>query len=545
MAAALRRRIPVPVSSSPITLRRDSQIHATVFNIQREDAASDTSRQIAFNDEFLSLASSAGATVVIPTPYNVNRMYQLTEQSNMLPQCIEAYVTNIVTTGWEVEPLFRGKVVNDGERVELESFLDNANSQEGLVDVFEKVVRDRETVGFGFLEVIRDASRRISLLRYAPSLYTRLCAKDPQDILVEYTIQRGRRVSVVKEYRRFRRFIQIMHGKMVWFKEFGDPRKMDYTNGAFEGQSGYQPGREATEILHFKLPSNEAYGVPRWISQLPNIMGSREAEEVNMRYFQDNTVPPMMLMVGNGRLTVQSYQDLKNTLNRDEIGSKRQNKIMLIEAVGESDSLDGKGSPIDLKIEKLTDTRQSDGLFKSYDEGNMAKVRSAYRLPPIIVGMSQDVSFATASTSAFVAESQVFGPERERLNTVLNKLLINGADGLYLTTCKLVSRIPAITSPEMFIKTLTALNVMGAVTPRAAQTAANKVLQVELPPYPEKDEEGYEEWMDKPIVFSAKAGAGPNGGPATHEEQGQKTNEIKGTEGEGEVGAKQPEHGSE
>lgn len=138
------------------------------------------------------------------------------------------------------------------------------------------------------------------------------------------------------------------------------------------------------------------------------MIGSREAEEVNMRYFQDNTVPPMMLLVGNGRLTQQSYRELTRALNEEDVGQRRQNKIMLLEAVGEGDSLDGKNSSIDLKVEKLSDTRQSDGLFKAYDEANMAKVRSAFRLPPITVGMSQDVNFATASTSAFVAESQVF-----------------------------------------------------------------------------------------------------------------------------------------
>lgn len=524
-------------ASTPATVR------ATVFNITRSDSS--VSRQIAFNDDFLSLASSAGAVVVLPTPYNVVRLFDLIEQSNMLRQCIDAYVTNTVLTGWEVESAARGRVVDAGEKVELESFLEHANSEESLTDVMEKVTRDRESVGFGFLEVIRDISQEVSLLRYAPALYTRLCAKDPTEMLVEYSIQRGRRVTSVREFRRFRRFIQIVNGQYVWFKEFGDPRKMDYSNGAFEGQSGYDARRQATEIIHFKNPSNEAYGVPRWISQLPSVIGSREAEEVNMRYFQDNTVPPMMLLVGNGRLTSQSYQELTKALNEDGIGAPRQNKIMLLEAVGESDSLDGKNSTIELKVEKLTDTRQSDGLFRAYDEANMAKVRSAFRLPPIVVGLSQDVNFATAATSAFVAESQVFGPERSKIDGTLNKLLVQGRNGFRMSTVKLVSRIPAITSPEMMIKTLTALNVMGAVTPRSAQLAANKVMQVELPQYPKKGEEGYEEWMDKPIIFSTKTGADPNGGTATHDGQAVKDDDTKALEASGNVGQKQPKNGEQ
>lgn len=512
-------------------------LRATVISHQRADTS--TSRQVALQDEFLGAVGPEGANIILPTPYNVGRLYEIIEESNMVRQCIDAYVTNTVMTGWEIGPTRRGRAQDDGEGHELLSFIERANSEESLSAVMEKVIRDRESVGFGFLEVIRDAANRVSLLRHAPSLYTRLCAKHKEEQLVEYTIQRGRRVSVVKEYRRFRRFYQIVSGKQVWFKEFGDARRMDYTNGAFEGESGFNPKNLATEIIHFKLPSNESYGVPRWINQLPSILGSREAEEVNMRYFQDNTVPPMMLLVGGGRLTNQSYRELTRALNNPEdLGTKRQNRIMLLEAVGESDSMDGKTGTIDLKVEKLSDTRQSDGLFSSYDQSNMSKVRSSFRLPPITVGMSQDVNFATASTSAFVAESQVFAPARDQIDEVLNNLLVNGIKGLGLATVKLISRTPSITSPEMLIKTLTALNVMGAVTPRMAQQVANKMLQIELEQYPEPGSEDYEEWMDKPIIFVTR-------GSNTQPEQANKDPSTKQVEEDGDVTQQQPKHGEE
>lgn len=516
-------------------------MRSTVFQIKAPEDS--ISRQIAFTDEFLGLAGSMGAVVLLPTPYNVAWLFELIEQSNMLRQCIDAYVTNTVMTGWEIGATARGVVANANEAHELQSFIDNANSEESLSGVMEKVIRDRESVGFGFMEVIRDALGDVSLLRHAPSLYTRLCAKDPTDILVEYTIARGRRVSSVKEYRRFRRYVQIVNGRQVWFKEFGDPRNMDCRNGAFENESGYAPGYAATEIYHFRNPSNDSYGVPRWISQLPSIIGSREAEEVNMRYFQDNTVPPMLLMVGNGRLTQQSYRELTKNINEVGIGKDRQNKIMLLEAIGEGDSLDGKNNSIELKVEKLSDARQSDGLFKDYDEANMAKVRSSFRLPPVVVGMSQDVNFATASVSAFIAESQVFAPARDQLDEILNKRLVNGTRGLRLRTCKLVSRTPSITSPDMVIKTLTALNVMGAVTPRRAQEISNKMLQLEMEPYPLKGEEGYEEWMDKPIVFETRNSGGVAGN--THAGQSTKDDDIKLDEEDGNIAQRTPKNGSQ
>lgn len=521
---------------------------ATVVSVVRDDSS--TSRQLTFQDEFSGLLGSDGAQIIIPTPFNVPRMFELIGQSNMLQQCIDAYATNTVMTGWEVEPSGRTVIKNEGEEYELQSFLDNANSEESLTTVMDKVIRDRESVGFGFLEVIRDISNFVSLLRHAPSLYTRLCPKHSQEVLVEYDVSRGRRVSTVKEFRRFRRFMQLVNGKQVWFKEFGDPRDMDYRNGAYKGESGYEAGYPATEIIHFKRPSNEPYGVPQWVNQIPSIIGSRESEEVNMRYFQDNTVPPMMLLVGNGRLTRQSYQELTQSLNGstagNEPGRNRQNKIMLIEAVGEGDSLDSKGSAIELKVEKLTDTRQSDGLFRAYDEANMGKVRSSFRLPPVVVGMSQDVNFATANVSAFIAESQVFAPARQQIDESLNKLLVGGRSGMMLRSVKLVSRTPSITSPDMVIKTMTALNVMGAITPRQAQRLANKMLQMEMVPYPEKDEPGYEEWMDKPIIFEQKkATTAQDGQPSNHDAQNQKDATTKAVEDTGTVSQTPPENGAQ
>lgn len=508
---------------------------ATVIKVQRGEDS--TSRQLTYQDEWATLA--VGSDFILPTPYPVGALYSMIEESSILRPCIDAYVTNTVGTGWEIVPAVRGGKMNAGEANELQSFADNANSEESLCAVMSKVVEDREAVGFGFLEGIRDAAGRIALLRHAPSLYTRLGHKHEQEVLVSYSIQRGRRVTTVREFRKFRKFIQLVAGKYVYFREWGDPRRMDRTNGKFEGEPGYQPGRDATEILHFKLPSNDPYGVPRWISQLPSVLGAREAEEVNMRYFQDNTVPPMMLTVSGGRLTKSSYTELTKMLSAENIGRDRQNKIMLIEAVGDTDSLDKNGSPVQLRVEKLADQRQSDGLFAQYDTSNQDKVRQSWRLPGILVGKNSDSNYANAQVSVFLADSQVFGPGRDEIDEVLNKRVVFSESALGMKSVKLIGRVPTISSPENTIKTLTALNVMGGVTPRSAQLVANSVLQMELPPYPQPGEDGYEEWMDKPIALSR------TGAATTHAEQDEKTDEIKGIEEDGNVGLRRPENGKE
>ncbi len=550
-------------------------------------------------EDDLRAFSALGAIVPLYDPRDLVAMYQ---RSASLRPNVDAYKVNIEGFGYRLEPMInlkapdardrihdsilleklydgaRNPEVSDTEidtrREELDRemrveklqtalFFDYACAEMSFVDLRQQSRTDLEVTGNAFWECLRNKSGEVAQFVYVPSLSIRLMRAD-NEFTSHEVIERVSAVSFKKKtrFRRFRRFVQVIYGQLVcYFKEFGDPRKMDYLTGAFEGQGGYDAKRQATELIHEKNPSTEAYGVPKWINQLPSILGSREAEEVNMRYFQDNTVPPMMLLVGGGRLTTQSYASLTAALNSDNIGKARQNRVMLLEAVGENESLDGKASPIDLKVEKLSDTRQSDGLFAAYDEANMAKVRSSFRLPPITVGMSQDVNFATASTSAFVAESQVFAPARDKRDGRMNKQLINGRSGLNLKTCKLVSRTPSITSPEMLIKSLTALNVMGAVTPRQAQKVANKALQIEMDEYPKRGAADYEEWMDRPIVFVSKQGdpaaaeeeTDADGNPitpdgkvgTTHAAQNLKDPATKAVEKDGIVGQRQPKNGSQ
>jgi len=156
----------------------------------------------------------------------------------------------------------------------------------------------------------------------------------------------------------------------------------------------------------------------------------------------------------------------------------------------------------------------------------------------------------TANVSTFVAETQVFGPERTKYDEVWNKKFVQHPSGLNLKSVALRSRAPIVTNPEILIRSLTALNVMGAVTPRLARIAANDILQINLDPYPEKDQDGYESWMDEPIIFATKTNSGnegidPAGAGNTHEGQQGKDDKLKELEKEGDPSPQNPEHGQE
>lgn len=533
------------MNTKRIRRTRSVQEAARVVALTTTRHRADISRQ---TDLDYSNSALGGKAPILP-PYSPQALMSVFDKSNMLRQCVQAYVTNIGQCGWEIAPFDPSLPMDPNELEELQSFIDSPNSEETLTAIHSKVVEDYERLGYAYLEFIRDKARRISILRWARASTIGICPRDAVAIPIKYDVVRGKRVSMVTELRTFRRFTQLTGGKLTYFKEFGDPRKMDYRTGDFEtAEITVLPEHEATELIHYRQTSEDIYGTPRWISQLPAILGSREAEEVNLRYFEDNMVPSMILSVAGGRLTGDSFREMKRLLQAQGLGKDRQNQIILLEAVPERESLDDKGT-VQLKVDKLTDARPTDGLFKEYDEANQAKIRSSFRLPPVAVGLSQDVSFATANVSAFIAESQVYVPQRKYFDEIYNKRFVNSPTGLGLKTVKLRSSSPVITNPEVLIKSLTALNVMGAITPRTALEAANKILQIDLPTYPEKDEEGYEEWMDKPIAFSIKdsgnTGIDPNGAGNTHDTQSQKDAAIKAQEGTGDISMHSPENGQQ
>lgn len=504
----------------------------------------DVSRQIDYKSPFESLVDGGGAHI-LPPPYTPERVSKVIEQSNILPQCIDCMVTNIAMYGYEVVPApgYTEHNYDEAEYSLLSSFVTQANTVQSMMEVSEARTRDYERIGYSYLEVIRNIAGKVTMVKHAPSYNTRMTGRTSDPQVIKERIKRGDTYLEVRTIKRFRKFIQMVGNQKVYFKEFGDPRDMNFQTGDYATQENPVPkDLRATEILHEKQTSDDPYGVPRWISQLPGILGSRESEEVNLRYFEDNTVPPMIISVSGGRLTAQSFRNLEDLLQRRAVGKDRQHKILLLEAIAESVDLEGASS-VSFKIDKLADARQSDGLFSEYDKYNADKVRSAFRLPPVLIGSAENHTYATANTSAFIAEMQVFLPERMKHDAFLNANLINHPAGLGLKTVQLKSNAPPLTNPEKLVQAFTAFNVMGAITPRDAVDLCNDVTQVKLNQYPEEGEEDYEPWMDKPSYLLGRSQGGESA--RDNDSQARKTPDIKETEEDGDITNTNPEHGQE
>lgn len=416
---------------------------------------------------------------VLEPKYSIAKLLEMKEISTILPQCVEAYKQNIVGFGYQLR--YKNDETKDKETPEMaaewnrvESALKYMHMEKSFIDVLKETIDDREACGNGYIEVIRNGKREVvELEKIEDAASIRTTKKGPA---VDTTYYRDG--QTFKRKRKFRRYVQIINGsKVVWFKEFGDPRIMDMRTGNFSDQTPLE--FQANEILHLKIGSG-AYGIPRWISALMDMYGSRNASELNYRYFKQGRHLPAAILIKNGRLTEGSEAALSEYASSVE-GQENAHKFLLLEAEAletePSLGFEKDKASVDIEIKPLAEMLQRDGLFVNYDDTNRKKVQSHFRLPDLYVGYSKDFNRATADTAMLITEQQVFIPERKSLSFLINNLLMADYELKYVTV---EFRNPDISNPQDVAAILSAVNSIGAVAINDTRDLLGNVLGKQL-----------------------------------------------------------------
>lgn len=430
----------------------------------------------------LGVSGNVGQFPILDPPYNLSALIRLPIQNNMLRQCIAAMVINVEGHGWRLEYVGPEGQETSGpakaEKIALESLFQCPNPDQTFQEFRDRLRNDLETTGNAYIEVGRDALGRVVMFAHVPSHLMRLTEKDRKTIETEVTLPRDGQLQKVKIQKHFRRFVQIVRERRVYFKEFNDPRTIDQRTG--EVVKGGNLRDSATEIIHLSLYSpGSAYGLPRWINQLASLLGSWHAELTNLDFFQENAIPAMALLVSGGQVTQAAVDDMEAHFQAAR-GRRSMNRVLVIEASGDvtAANRDGTVPAPKLELKPLQNERQKDGLFQEYDANNGTKIRSSFRMPPIFVGLSEDYTHATAKTSYEVAEGQVFGPERNRIDDVINtKILVEYQPQFW----KFRSNPPKISDPEETIKALETFERLGGMTPNIVIGLANEMFDLEIP----------------------------------------------------------------
>jgi len=79
-------------------------------------------------------------------------------------------------------------------------------------------------------------------------------------------------------------------------------------------------------------------------------------------------------------------------------------------------------------VERFGDVEAKDSEFEAYDAKCTQRVRSSFRLPAVLIGLEESYNYATVQTAVMLAEEQVFGPERELFDEVVNATIMKELD---------------------------------------------------------------------------------------------------------------------
>ena len=461
-------------------------------------------------DQFFQdyLRITGGPSLLAP-PIAPERLERLVSENNALEPCIAAMTTNVSCTGAEIMPIegSEAELTEDEktERRHIREFFEEAAPRKSFLRVRKELRRDLHTTGNSYMVVERTITGELAFVRRAPAKSMRMIVLDGA-VPVTVTVRRNGELRELTTTRAERRFVQKVGNKLVYYKEYGSERDLNRVTGewAKEGER-LAPNKRAHEILHDKDIDDvrSPYGMPRWITQLPSVLGSRMAEEHNLAFFQAGGVPPVMLFITGGLVSAEVAKAINGYLSG---GSKDKQRGVAVEIPSSGDI--NSERPASVTTEKFG-ANEADSTFEVYDERNEMRIRRAFRLPGIFLGMSDNYNFATAHASYVVAEAQVFAPERDEEDERINMTIMREIDpsGRW----RLVSNPLSVQDVNLQLRALQMMSTVRGIGLADLVGGISKVAGLDIEIH-EDFEEG--------VIGASAPGVPPTGEPTTEAPEG-------------------------
>lgn len=361
---------------------------------KRYESESGNARSKKIEDDIIT---GYNAFEVVLPPYNLDYLAKLYELSVPHKAAVDAKVSNIVGLGYDFIPNARTKMKMDdyeGEKatkyqkklsrwkIELSEALDDMNAEDTFKETLEKVWKDYETMGNGYIEISRsETTGEIAYIGHLPA-------------------------ATIRVRRQRDGFVQIIGNKAVFFRNFGkddaDP-------------IGYDPN--PNEVIHLKkyAPSSTFYGVPDIVAAKQAVAGNKFSADFNLDYFENKAVPRHVIILKGATINPRLA---KNILEFFETGLKGKNhRSLFVPLPGDTNE-----KKVSLEI-KPVEAGVQDASFNNYRKANLAEILMAHRVPVNKVGLPEGVSLAVARDADKTFKEQVCGPEQDTLEKKVNKVV--------------------------------------------------------------------------------------------------------------------------
>jgi PBSX family phage portal protein len=345
---------------------------------------------------------------VIEPTYNMEYLSRLYEISTYNYSACNAKTSNIVGLGHSFMETRKTNDAIDGItdekqldrarrkltklKQDLDDWLESCNDEDTFTETLIKVWTDYEATGNGYLEVGRTVRGDIGYLGHIPSKTMRV--------------------------RRLRDgFIQLLYGKIVYFRNYGD---QETPNPVLGGND------RPNEIIHLKkyTPVNQYYGVPDIIAAQNALAGNEFAAKYNLDYFENKAVPRYIITAKGAKLSPESERKL---LEFFQVGLKGKNHRSLYIPL----PADTPESKVEFKMEPI-EAGVQEGSFDKYRKSNRDEILLAHRVPINKIGTPEGVNLAVARDADKTFKEQVCRPSQMRLEKKLNRIIEEKTDALVI-----------------------------------------------------------------------------------------------------------------
>lgn len=384
------------------------------------------------------------APVELTPPTPLESLDRVVRQCPELSRAINAITVGVASRGFSLVPIkatAAGTAKTDKEdpakieKEDLDAFLRHISPNRSFSQVMKITVSNRKRFGFAAWEILRNNfNQPVGVNPIEDGKTLRFCAFDEQIIEVDKAIAVGDRVEIIPEMRRFRRYKQKVKskygvaGKVIYFKEFGDPRHLNKDTGLYWSSKGNPPSDFpfATELLLFSVvDSGGEYPEPEWVPILPDALASRAIRVCNLDVLDNSATPPLAIII-EGVDDETIAQKIKDQLEAIK-GRTSRSKALIIQAetVTAGSGTAKEAVTPSIRIQPMSDLMSTEGMFLKYLAWLEKSIASALRLPLLLVGnIDSSLNRATAEAALVFAEDQVFSPERQDIEDILNDVLL-------------------------------------------------------------------------------------------------------------------------
>lgn len=336
---------------------------------------------------------------VVAPPYNLDYLAKLYELSSPHYAAINAKVSNIVGLGYDfVESNYTKRQLDamsgNAKKVdryrkklalakdELSDLIDDLNEEDSLAQTLQKVWKDYEATGNGYIEIGRKDTGQIGYVGHVPATSIRI---------------RRERDG----------FVQIISNKAVFFRNFGDRETTD--------PLGEDPRPNELIHLYKYAPSSTFYGVPDIIAAKNAIAGNEFADRYNLDYFENKAIPRHLITLKGATLGTATAANLMEFFETGMKGKNHRSLFIPLPADTQDRKVEFKIDPIEANVQ--------DSSFNNFKKANMNSILMAHRVPITKVSIADGTSLAVARDADKTFKEQVCQPEQKTLEKKLNRIV--------------------------------------------------------------------------------------------------------------------------